>query len=263
MNKEGKFADVPLRVKTWGYIVVVFAIALLHPISLLIFTLFLLYWGQREFYTIAIPIGRLRTWFAILTTVIITLSLFVLSIENNLLTILGWCMITYSYVYLKYRQYLFYLIIMTVYLLSISILFYIGIQVKGYKYLILLVVPMELNDVSQYMSGKLFGKTKITPNISPNKTAEGVIGGVVMTTIIFNLMYYVLFNEMITIKTILLAMALSLLGFLGDLTLSLVKRKANVKDTGTLLPGHGGLLDRVDSLLYTTPLFYITMIWLK
>lgn len=263
MTIEGKFADVPLRVKTWGYIIVVFALVLLHPINLLIFTLFLLYWGQLELYTIAIPIRRLRMRLSVLTTVVIALSLFLLPIEDSLLTILGLCMIIYSYVYLRYRQYLFYLLIMTLYLLSSSILFYIGIQVNGYKYLILLVVPMELNDVSQYMSGKLFGKTKITPNISPNKTVEGVIGGVVMTAIIFNLMYYLLFNEPITIKTILLAMALSLLGFLGDLTFSLVKRRANVKDTGTLLPGHGGLLDRVDSLLYTTPLFYITMIWLK
>lgn len=263
MTKEGKFADVPLRVKTWGYIIVVFAIALLHPINLLIFTLFLLYWGQRELYTIAIPIGKLKSIFSILTTVIIALSLYKLPIQEHLLTVLGLCMIIYSFIYLKYRQYLFYLVIMTLYLLSISILFYIGIQAQGYKYLILLVVPMELNDVSQYMSGKLFGKTKITPNISPNKTVEGVIGGVVMTTIIFNLMYYLLFSEAITIKTIILAIALSLLGFLGDLTFSLVKRRANVKDTGTLLPGHGGLLDRVDSLLYTTPLFYITLIWLK
>jgi len=84
-----------------------------------------------------------------------------------------------------------------------------------------------------------------------------------MTTVIFNLMYFLLFGEAITLKTIVLAMVLSFLGFLGDLTFSLTKRKANVKDTGTLLPGHGGLLDRVDSLLYTTPLFYIVMLWLN
>lgn len=263
MTKEGKFADVPLRVRTWCYIVVVFGLALLHPLNLLMFIIFLIYWGQLELFTFAIPIGSLKLGIAVLTTLIITICLLLLPIEESLLTILGLSMIVSAGIYLKYKTHPFFLAVMTFYLLSTAILFYIGLAKEGYKYLILLVVPMELNDVSQYMAGKLFGKTKITPHISPNKTLEGVIGGIVMTTGIFNLMYYLLFGEAITLKTILLAMALSVLGFLGDLTFSLIKRRANVKDTGTLLPGHGGLLDRVDSLLYTTPLFYIIMLWIK
>lgn len=263
MEKEGKFADVPLRVKTWCYIIVVFAVAILHPYTLLAFILFLLYWGQRELYTIAMPKVKLKQVLPISSTLLIGSSIYLLPFNKSILLIAGYVLITHFIVYLKHREYLFYLLIATFYLVSISILYYIGNGGMGYKYLILLVVPMELNDVSQYMAGKLFGKTKITPHISPNKTLEGVIGGILMTTVIFNLMYYLLFGEVITLKTILLAMALSFLGFLGDLTFSLTKRKANVKDTGTLLPGHGGLLDRVDSLLYTTPLFYIVMLWLN
>lgn len=263
MNKEGKFSDVPLRVRTWCYIIVVFAVALLHSYTLLTFILFLLYWGQRELYTIAMPKVKLKQVLPILSSIVIGISIYLLPINQSIWIITGYAFITHLLLYIKHRSYLFYLIIATFYLISIPILYYIGSGDMGYKYLILLVVPMELNDVSQYMAGKLFGKTKITPNISPNKTLEGVIGGILMTTVIFNLMYFLLFGEAITLKTIVLAMVLSFLGFLGDLTFSLTKRKANVKDTGTLLPGHGGLLDRVDSLLYTTPLFYIVMLWLN
>lgn len=263
MEKEGKFADVPLRVRTWCYIIVVFALALLHPLTLLAFIVFLLYWGQKELYAIAMPKVRTRQLLPIISTITIGVSLYLFPINQSIWIITGYALFTHFILYIKHRAYLFYLVIATFYLISIPLLYYIGSGDMGYKYLILLVVPMELNDVSQYMAGKLFGKTKITPNISPNKTLEGVIGGILMTTGIFNLMYYLLFGEAITLKTIVLAMVLSFLGFLGDLTFSLTKRKANVKDTGTLLPGHGGLLDRVDSLLYTTPLFYIVMLWLN
>ncbi|MDR2223885.1 MAG: phosphatidate cytidylyltransferase [Flavobacteriaceae bacterium] len=263
MTKEGKFADVPLRVRTWCYIIVVFAIALLHPLTLLAFILFLLYWGQRELYTIAMPKVQERNILPILNAFVIGTSIYLLPFSTSILLISGYAILLHLILYLRHKAYLFFLLISTCYLIAMPILYYIGNGEMGYKYLILLVVPMELNDVSQYMAGKLFGKTKITPTISPNKTLEGVIGGIIMTTGIFNLLYYLLFAEPITLKTILLAMVLSLLGFLGDLTFSLTKRKANVKDTGTLLPGHGGLLDRVDSLLYTTPLFYIVMLWMN
>lgn len=111
-----------------------------------------------------------------------------------------------------------------------------------------LITLIELNDIFQYINGNLFGKIKISPKISPNKTLEGLIGGIVFTTIT-SIIFKIFFENNIIVSIIPI---LAILGFLGDIFISYFKRKYNKKDSGTLLKGHGGILDRIDSLIFNS-----------
>lgn len=260
MRKEGKFSDVPLRVKTWVYIITIFGIALIHPISLLLFVVFLAIWGQRELFSFAMLSPNYSILFILGTTIIQLISLPSKSYGISMLFCLIYFLLVGIFISIRQKPYLLYYIVICIYIFSISSLWYIGRTENGYKLLILLVVPIELNDVFQYLSGKLFGKRKIVPQISPNKTIEGLIGGIICTMLVFSLFFYLLGEGLAWWQVILLGIVMSTLGFAGDVFFSYIKRKANVKDTGTLLPGHGGLLDRVDSLLFTAPLFYFIIL---
>lgn len=126
----------------------------------------------------------------------------------------------------------------------------------GFSGLILYLLFMtQFNDVSQYVAGKCFGKRKIIPKVSPNKTWGGFIGGFLVTTLISAFL-----APYLTILTmpqgIIAGMLIAVSGFVGDVVLSCVKRDLQIKDSGTLIPGHGGILDRVDSLMYSTPIFF-------
>ena len=113
----------------------------------------------------------------------------------------------------------------------------------------------QSNDVSQYIFGKLFGKHKIIPKVSPNKTWEGFLGGLATTTLLA-----ILLAPFLTILTwqqgCIAGLLIAAVGFVGDVVLSSVKRDLGIKDTGSMIPGHGGILDRMDSLMYTTPIFF-------
>ena len=111
------------------------------------------------------------------------------------------------------------------------------------------------NDFMQMFSGKMFGKHKIIPKVSPNKTWEGLIGGVIGSTALAVIMGLYLTPFSIG-QLIFMGSLLSVFGFFGDVTMSAIKRDLGVKDTSMLIPGHGGILDRLDSLLFTAPLFF-------
>jgi phosphatidate cytidylyltransferase len=124
----------------------------------------------------------------------------------------------------------------------------------GLGLLFFLVVLAQFNDVAQYCWGKLLGRHKVTPTVSPKKTWEGLIGGVATTTVLAASVGPYL-TPMDWRWSALAGAILGISGFLGDITLSAVKRDLGVKDTGGLIPGHGGILDRVDSLTYAAPAF--------
>jgi len=124
----------------------------------------------------------------------------------------------------------------------------------GLGLLFFLVVLTQFNDVAQYSWGKLTGRHQVTPTVSPKKTWEGLIGGVATTTLVAALIGPYL-TPMDWRWSALAGAILGISGFLGDITLSAVKRDLGVKDTGGLIPGHGGILDRVDSLTYAAPAF--------
>ena len=112
-----------------------------------------------------------------------------------------------------------------------------------------------LNDFMQMFFGKAFGKHKIIPKVSPNKTWEGFIGGVIASTVISAFMAPFL-TPLSLPQSVFMGIVLAIAGFFGDVTMSAVKRDFGVKDTSMLIPGHGGILDRLDSLIFTAPLFY-------
>jgi phosphatidate cytidylyltransferase len=111
-------------------------------------------------------------------------------------------------------------------------------------------------DTGAYYTGRALGKHKLAPNISPGKTWEGVAGGVVAALGFAVLAHYWFFREMPLKWALPLALVMTVVGILGDLTESALKRGAGAKDAAKLLPGHGGVLDRLDSLLFNAPLIY-------
>lgn len=127
-------------------------------------------------------------------------------------------------------------------------------SLAGAKLLLFLVIVVQAGDVFQYVVGKLFGTHRIAPAVSPNKTWEGLAGGFAASTGIgAGLWFLVPFGVFAAAA---LAALLALAGFLGDLVMSAVKRDRDVKDFGGIIPGHGGVLDRIDSLIFSAPLMF-------
>lgn len=130
----------------------------------------------------------------------------------------------------------------------------------GMLYFLLACNCAWVTDAGAYFIGSFFGKHKLAPAISPKKTIEGAVGGIVcsfIVSIIICLIYQRIADSSISIATVLIITPIfSIAGMLGDLMASYIKRNCNIKDYGNILPGHGGVLDRFDSLLITAPLFY-------
>lgn len=129
---------------------------------------------------------------------------------------------------------------------------------QGQYLLILLTVITVFSDSFAYYIGKSVGRHKMAPAISPGKTIEGLLGGLVGSIIGANIVGLWFFPDFSPLKMSLLTIFLSLIGVMGDLTESMIKRTMGVKDSGHILPGHGGVLDRLDSLMIAAPvLFYL------
>ena len=126
---------------------------------------------------------------------------------------------------------------------------------EGAGLVVYLVLLTELNDVAQYVWGKSLGRRKIVPTVSPGKTFEGLLGGIVTTTVMAVLLAPLL-TPLDRWQAVAAGLMIGMGGFLGDITISSVKRDIGVKDSGTLIAGHGGVLDRVNSLMATAPLFF-------
>ena len=121
--------------------------------------------------------------------------------------------------------------------------------------LLFLIFLTQFNDVAQYVWGKLFGRHKVVPAVSPNKTVEGLLGGIATTTCLAWLIAPHL-TPLVTWQAPVAGLIIGFAGFVGDVTISALKRDLGVKDSGSLIPGHGGVLDRIDSLTFTAPLFF-------
>ena len=130
-----------------------------------------------------------------------------------------------------------------------------AVAAHGAALLLFVVLLTELNDVAQYVWGRTLGRRKIIESVSPKKTVEGLVGGALTTTVIaFFLAPYL--TPLTPGDRVAVGLMIGFGGFLGDVTISAVKRDIGVKDSGSMIPGHGGILDRIDSLLFTGPLFF-------
>lgn len=135
--------------------------------------------------------------------------------------------------------------------INVSIHEYPGRGVTG-------VISFGVNRVKRYCTvfmGKSCGRRKVVPKVSPGKTLEGLVGGVI-TTMIASLIIGPLLTPLNTSQALLAGLLIGISGFCGDVVMSAIKRDIGVKDSGKLLPGHGGLLDRIDSLIFTAPVFF-------
>lgn len=141
----------------------------------------------------------------------------------------------------------------------------VTLEVPGYagRNLLLiafLVIVVQSSDVLQYVWGKLFGRHKVAPLLSPSKTWEGFVGGVASATALGAALYWI--TPFTVFEAAAIALAINLMGFFGGLVMSGIKRDLGVKDWGHLIAGHGGVLDRLDSVLFAAPVyFHIVRYW--
>ena len=265
-------ANFKLRLKSFWLIVVLFTVAFaFNKIFAFIFLAFINYLALKEFFSL-IPTRRTDRRVFLWAYLAIPVQLYVIYI--------GWIVMFYLLVplymfllipvrmvligdnegFLKSCGTIHWGLMATVYALG-HLAAYLIIPVEhnpaggSVGMLLCILILTVFNDFAQFCFGKSLGKHKIIPKVSPNKTWEGFIGGVIATTLmaLFLVPY-------LTPSGILLGggagFVIAVTGFLGDVTMSAVKRDIGVKDTGTILPGHGGILDRLDSLVFTAPLFF-------
>ena len=135
-----------------------------------------------------------------------------------------------------------------------------GYEGRGVLLIAFLIVVVQMSDVLQYVWGKLLGRTKIAPRLSPSKTVEGFAGGVLSATAIGALLYWI--TPFTPVQAAIMAFVIALMGFFGGLVMSAIKRDRGVKDWGHTIEGHGGFIDRLDSVVFSAPIFFhLTRYW--
>ena len=132
-------------------------------------------------------------------------------------------------------------------------------ETHGARGLFLLMLTVMVSDSAQYYTGRLFGKRPLAPAISPKKTIEGAVGGFVFGTVLLAVVGQWWMPDVPMPMRVALGAVIVALGIAGDLFESMLKRSAGVKDSGWIIPGHGGVLDRIDALLFAAPIYYVVL----
>lgn len=248
---------------------VILLIALGPPTVLFFMVLLATFFGLREFYTLSLPHSN---WMERVMGIGLGLALSVVVSYGDVKVVSPFfflLLLCLSILFLVTSQNLSSTISsMGVILFGI---FYIGFllchvslirnRVGGKEWVLFLIATVWAGDIFAFLSGSLFGKHKVCPKISPNKTYEG-LGGAILGSIIVALTFALLFIPKLDIGfCVLLAVGLGILGQLGDFTESMLKRSAQVKDSGSLIPGHGGMLDRLDSFLFSAPFLHYSLLY--
>jgi phosphatidate cytidylyltransferase len=276
LKPAGNWGELGARVRSWWVMAAVFLVAVgVHPVvSLLLFAM-MSFWALKEYVTL------LETRPADHTTLFLAFA--VIPVQYYLVHI-AW----YGFFIILVPVYAFLLLPVTLVLAKDTrgfvasasqihwglMAFVFGLSHMGFllrmpavgpgradgrSLVLFLVFVTELSDVLQFCWGKTLGRHKVLPAISPNKTWEGLIGGVVSVALLaLPLRFLTPFGRL---QTVLVAAGIALAGFLGGAVMSAVKRDFGVKDFGAIIPGHGGVLDRVDSLCYAAPLFFHYLYW--
>jgi len=249
---------------------ILFLIVIGPPAFLSSMVLLATFFGLREFYALALPnakraerltgiglglilsflisLGGLEAMSPFLVFLLLFLSVLFLAISQNLpSTISHMGILLFGIFYIAFL------------LSHVSL---IRNTAEGKVWVLFLIATVWAGDISAFLSGSLFGKHKLYPKISPNKTYEGLagaIGGSILAALIYALLFI---PQLDVASCILLAIGLGILGQLGDFSESMLKRSAQVKDSGSLIPGHGGMLDRVDSFLFSAPFLHYSLLYL-
>ena len=264
--------DVPARIRSWWLMVAIFTTAMVldRRVSLAFFA-FVSFLALKEYLSL-IPTRRadrsvlLWAYLAIpvqyLWIGLEWYGMFIIWIPVYLFLLLPMCMVLIGVTdgFLRAAGTLHWGLMATVFSIShVAFLLVVPAAVNpnggGPALVLYLVFLTQFNDVAQFLWGKSLGRHKVVPTVSPGKTVEGLLGGLATTTVLA-----VVLAPYLTPLTrgwaICADVIIGLSGFIGDVVISALKRDLGVKDSGDLLPGHGGILDRIDSLTYTAPLFF-------
>ncbi|WP_294728411.1 phosphatidate cytidylyltransferase [Fusobacterium nucleatum] len=239
---EKKFNNIVQRIFTWFIIIILFLLGSINRIYMLMLFGLISILSFKEFLQfIYIKYDNELKLYNLTVNLIFYIGIYFKNTYILLILFLFICLKFYK------REFIIFAFFITTYLIgSIS-------YIDDLNFIINYLILIELNDVFQYISGNILGKRKITPKISPNKTVEGLIGGIILTTLTATLLKNFV-NINFQVKFI---PYICLIGFIGDVFISALKRKVNLKDSGTLLLGHGGILDRIDSLIFTAPIILL------
>jgi phosphatidate cytidylyltransferase len=266
-----RYAELMARTDSWWWMIGAFTLAiLLNQTVAIVFLAFIAYLALKEYLSL-VPTRRIDRSVLLFAYLAIPLQFYWAAIDwyNMFIVFVPvWVFLFFPALmalrgetqgFLRAVGTLSWGMMMTVYTLShMAWLLVAGHSINpvngGVGLLFFLVVLTQFNDVAQYCWGKPLGRHKVTPTVSPKKTWEGLIGGIATTTVVAALVGPYL-TPMDWRWSALAGAILGVSGFLGDITMSAMKRDLGVKDTGGLIPGHGGILDRVDSLTYAAPVF--------
>ena len=267
-NKDWR--ELTLRIRTWWVIVVLFSLALISPrwLALTFFALVSVL-ALKEFLTL-VPARDADRMPVLWMFIAIPINYGLIGIDWYGLFIIF--IPVYAFLFLPARMVLVgetqgflhsaaqlhWGLMTTVFAVS-HVAFLLILPADGLQTGALLVLYLigltEFNDVAQYLWGKSLGRIRVTPKVSPNKTLAGLLGGI-GSTMLAALLLGPLMTPLGWGMSLLAGVIIGVTGFCGDVVMSAVKRDIGVKDSGTLLPGHGGILDRLDSLIFTAPVFF-------
>lgn len=221
--------------------------------------------GLNEFYK-AMNYKNIKpiSWVGYILTVLILSALYFSNSIDNYLSILVFTVLFLSIIQLPNRKYNILDASVTLYGviyigLMLGHIILISQQENGVAIWLIFIIAWA-TDTFAYFSGYFLGRNKLCPNISPKKTVEGAIGGILGSVICCGLFSYFLLKDY-TIIILILGAVGSVISQIGDLTASIIKRYTGIKDYGNLIPGHGGILDRFDSILFTAPTVYYFLVF--
>lgn len=268
-DTENHYGELAARVKSWWFMIAIFSLAILtSPVVSVIFFAFLSFLALKEYFSI-VPLrkaDRRALFWAYLAIPVQyyfvangLYGLFIVFIPVWVFFLLPFRLIIAGQTegFLDSTAKISWGLMITVFAVShAAMLMQYSNALQGHVGLIMfLAVLNQGNDVAQYVWGKLFGKHKIVPKVSPKKTWEGFIGGALTTIAVAGLIAPLLTPFSLPFA-LFIGAVIAVTGFIGDVTFSALKRDLQIKDSGNLIPGHGGILDRIDSLSLTAPLFF-------
>lgn len=271
-NPQKDYTELTRRFKTFWIIALLLGFSLMiKPNIALIFWAFVSYLALKEYFTI-IPTRQIDR--RVLFWAYISIPLQYYWIAEDWYAMFNIFIPVFVFLFMPFRMVMLgetkgflrslgtvhWGVMMMVYCMSYIAAFYMlepsnNPQGGAVGFILYLLILNQFNDAAQFFWGRNFGKHKIIPKVSPNKTWEGFLGGVV-STILFSLLTAWLITPFTLWHAFLLGLLIACSGFIGDVGMSALKRDLGIKDTGQILPGHGGILDRIDSLLFTTPLYF-------
>jgi phosphatidate cytidylyltransferase len=264
------FTELNARIRSWWFMAGVFMLAILLSRAVsLVFLAFLSFLALKEYLSLipprradrgvllwvylAVPLQYLWVW-------VDWYGMFIIFIPVYMLMLIPVRMVLHGQTegFLRAAGTLHWGLMTTVFTLS-HIAYLLQLPERGgaagASLVLFLVLVTQLNDVAQYTWGKLFGRHKVMPTVSPGKTYEGLVGGIATSFVVVVLLAPHL-TPLTRGEAMVAGFFLPLAGFLGDVSIAAIKRDIGVKDAGSLIPGHGGVLDRVNSLTFTAPLFF-------